>query len=480
MTETLELSHWINGEKVAVDRPSESLNPSDIRDLVARIPDGGVAEVNAAVDAARAAFPAWSEASPEVRSDILDKAGTLVMERREHLGRLLSREEGKTLAEGIGETVRAGRVLKYFAGEALRLHGQNLASVRPGVEIQTYRQAVGVYGLITPWNFPIAIPAWKAAPALAFGNTVVMKPAGPTPATAEALVAILHEAGLPNGVLNLVIGRGGVGQAIVDHPDVAGISFTGSQGVGAGVAAGAVKRQARVQLEMGGKNPLIVLDDADLDRAVMIALDGSYYATGQRCTASSRLIVQDGIHDRFVAALAEKVAALRVGPALDPNTQIGPAVSEDQRETSYRYIDIARGEGGRVVTGGGRLQLETPGWYVQPTLIADTDAGSRINNEEVFGPVASTIRVKDYEEALAIANGVEFGLSAGIVTSSLKHARDFQRRALAGMTMVNLPTAGVDYHVPFGGTKSSSYGPREQGFAAAEFFTRTKTAYSAG
>ena len=479
MTEPLELSHWIDGQRLAAERPSESLNPSDTREIVARTPDGGVAEVNAAVAAARAAFPAWSEASPEVRSDILDRAGTLVMERREALGRLLSREEGKTLAEGIGETVRAGRVLKYFAGEALRVHGRNLASVRPGVEIQTYRQAVGVFGLITPWNFPIAIPAWKAAPALAFGNTVVMKPAGPTPATAEALVAILHEAGLPNGVLNLVIGRGRVGQAIVDHPDVDGLSFTGSQGVGAGVAAGAVKRQARVQLEMGGKNPLIVLDDADLDRAVQIALDGSFFATGQRCTASSRLIVQDGVHDRFVAALAERVAALRVGDALDPETQMGPAVSEDQMETSYRYIDIATGEGGRVVTGGERLKLEKPGWYVQPTLIAETEAGMRINNEEVFGPVASTIRVRSYEEALEIANGVEFGLSAGIVTQSLKYARDFQRRARAGMVMVNLPTAGVDYHVPFGGSQASSYGPREQGFAAVEFFTQTKTAYSA-
>ena len=480
MTDTIELSHWINGEKVPTDRPSESLNPSDTRDLVARTPDGDTAEVDAAVAAARDAFPAWAEASPEVRSDILDKASNLLMARKDEVGRLLSREEGKTLAEGVGETARAARILKYFAGEALRLHGQNLASVRPGVEIQTYRQPVGVFGLITPWNFPIAIPAWKAAPALAFGNTVVIKPAGPTPATAEALVAILHEAGLPRGVLNMVVGRGRVGQALVDHKDVDGVSFTGSQGVGRGVAVGAVARQARVQLEMGGKNPLIVLDDADIERAVMIALDGSYYATGQRCTASSRLIVQDGIHDRFVAALAEKVAALRVGAALDPNTQIGPAVSEDQRETSYRYIDIAKGEGGRIVAGGERLSLETPGWYVQPTLIADTDPNGRINNEEVFGPVASTIRVKDYEEALAIANGVEFGLSAGIVTSSLKHARDFQRRAKAGMTMVNLPTAGVDYHVPFGGTKSSSYGAREQGFAAVEFFTQTKTSYSAG
>ena len=480
MSDTLNLNHWIGGEKVSADTPTESLNPSNTGDVVARTPDGGVAEVDAAVAAAKGAFPAWSEASPEVRSDILDKASNILMERREAVGRLLSREEGKTLPEGIGETARAARILKYFAGEALRVHGQNLASTRPGVEIQTYRQAVGVYGLITPWNFPIAIPAWKAAPALAFGNTVVIKPAGPTPATAEALVAILHEAGLPKGVLNMVVGRGKVGQAIVDHKDVAGISFTGSQNVGAGVAAGAVKRQARVQLEMGGKNPLIVMDDADLDRAVMIALDGSFFATGQRCTASSRLIVHDGIYDRFVAALGEKVAALRVGDALDPNTQIGPAVSEDQQETSYRYIDIAKGEGGRLVTGGDRLKLENPGWYVQPTLIADTLPDMRINTEEVFGPVASVIRVKSYEEALEIANGVEFGLSAGIVTSSLKYARDFQRRAKAGMTMVNLPTAGVDYHVPFGGTKSSSYGSREQGFAAAEFFTQIKTSYSAG
>lgn len=478
MTDTLHLTHLIDGERVDGAWAGESHNPSDTNDIVALTPDGGDAEVNAAVAAARAAFPAWSEASPEVRADVLDRAGTLVMERREQLGRLLSREEGKTLPEGIGETVRAGRILKYFAGEALRLHGQNLPSVRPGVEVQTYRQAVGVYGLITPWNFPIAIPAWKAAPALAFGNTVVMKPAGLTPATAAALADILVEAGLPKGVFNLVIGRGGVGQALVDHKDVAGISFTGSQGVGMGVLQGAAKRQARVQLEMGGKNPLIVLDDADIERAVMVALDGSYFATGQRCTASSRLIVTDGVHDRFVAALAEKVAALRVGNALDPNTQIGPAVSEAQMETSYKYIQIAREDGGRLVTGGDRPQLETPGWYVQPTLIADTAPSMRINTEEVFGPVASTIRVKDYEEALHVANDTEFGLAAGIVTTSLKHARDFQRRAKAGMTMVNLPTAGVDYHVPFGGTKSSSYGAREQGFAAFEFYTQTKTSYS--
>jgi aldehyde dehydrogenase (NAD+) len=478
MDDTLHLDHLIDGRRVGGDRPGEIRNPSDTHEVVARTPDGGAAEVDMAVAAAKAAFPAWSEASPEVRSDVLDRAGTLVMERREALGRLLSREEGKTLAEGIGETVRAGRILKYFAGEALRRHGQNLDSVRPGVEVRTRREAVGVFGLITPWNFPIAIPAWKAAPALAFGNTVVMKPAGPTPATASALADILMEAGLLAGVFNLVIGRGGVGQAIVDHPDVDGLSFTGSQGVGAGVAMGAARRQARVQLEMGGKNPLVILDDADLERAVTVALDGSFFSTGQRCTASSRLIVTEGIHDRFVAALAERVAALRVGHALSPDTQIGPAVSQGQQDNDYSYIDIARDGGGRIVTGGGRVQSDTPGWYVQPTLIADTDPTMRINAEEVFGPVASTIRVKDYEEALAVANGTEFGLSSGIVTTSLKHAQDFQRRVRAGMVMVNLPTAGVDYHVPFGGSKKSSFGPREQGFGAIDFYTQTKTAYS--
>jgi alpha-ketoglutaric semialdehyde dehydrogenase len=478
MTDVLELHHWIGGDRIAAATPSESLNPSDTRDVVARVPDGTPDQVDAAVMAARSAFGAWSNESPEVRSDILDRASQIVLERREALGRLLAREEGKTLPEAIGETVRAARVLRYFAGEALRAHGRNMASVRPGVEIQTYREAVGVVGLITPWNFPIAIPAWKIAPAIAFGNTVVIKPAGPTPATAEALVAILHEAGLPRGVVNMVIGRGSVGQAIVDHPHVDAISFTGSQGVGASVAMGAARRQARVQLEMGGKNPLVVMADADLDRAVQIALDGCFFSTGQRCTASSRLIVMDDIHDRFVAALAERTAALKVGHALDPDTQIGPAVSEDQRETSYRYIDLATAGGGRIVTGGDRPVLEAPGWYVRPTLIADTDPHARINQEEVFGPVASTIRVRSYEEALHIANDIEFGLSAGIVTTSLKHARHFQRHARAGMVMVNLPTAGVDYHAPFGGSKKSSFGPREQGFAAVDFFTQTKTAYA--
>ena len=480
MTEVLTLSHWINGQRVAAPLEAERCNPSDTSEVVARFPTGGTDEVDHAVAAASAAFEAWASASPEVRSDVLDRAGSLLIERKEAIGRLLSREEGKTLVEGMGETVRAGRILKYFAGEALRLHGQSLGSVRAGVEVQTWRQPVGVFGLITPWNFPIAIPAWKIGPAIAFGNTIVLKAAGPTPATAEALVAVLHEAGLPAGVVNMVIGDGDVGRALVAHRDVVGLSFTGSQGVGASVAEGAARRQARVQLEMGGKNPLVIMDDADLDRAVAIALDGSFLSTGQRCTASSRLIVQDAIHDRFVAALAEKVQALRVGHALDPQTQVGPAVSEQQREVSYRYIESAKADGGRVVAGAEPLKLAHEGWYVQPTLITDTDPAARINHEEVFGPVASTIRVKTFEEAVAVANGTEFGLSAGIVTQSLKQAKAFQQLSKSGMVMVNLPTAGVDYHVPFGGTKASSHGPREQGFAAADFYTQMKIGYCAG
>jgi acyl-CoA reductase-like NAD-dependent aldehyde dehydrogenase len=475
---TTELAHYIDGEWVRAKATLDSINPSDTRDIVARAPSDDGPAINDAVHAAKTAFPAWAAATPEVRSDVLDRVGSALLARKEELGRLLSREEGKTLAEGIGEVARAGRIFKFFAGEALRRQGVTVDSVRPGVDVATYREPLGVVGLITPWNFPIAIPAWKSAPALAFGNTVVMKPASLTPAIAYALTQVIHDAGAPKGVFNLVIGSGAAGNTLASHRDVDAVSFTGSQSVGARVAGAALSHQARVQLEMGGKNPLVVLDDCDLDRAVQCALDGAFFATGQRCTASSRIIVTEGIHDRFVTALAAKVAALRVGDALAADTQIGPLASESQMQTTLSYLDIATKEGGRRVTGGERLSLDKPGYYVAPVLIADTKPDMRVNCEEVFGPLASTVRVRDYDEALVVANAGEFGLSAGICTTSLKHARHFTRNVRAGMVMTNLPTAGVDYHVPFGGTRKSSYGTREQGFAAIEFYTQIKTSYS--
>jgi alpha-ketoglutaric semialdehyde dehydrogenase len=475
--DTQTLGHFIGGEWTGADGALESLNPSNTGDVVARFPAGGAEDVDRAVAAAAQAFPAWSQASPEIRADILEKVAAIIFARANELGELLAREEGKTRAEGIGETLRAARIFRYFAGEALRRHGYTLESTRPGLDVATYREALGVVGLITPWNFPIAIPAWKAAPALAFGNTVVLKPANVTPAVAAALTAIVAEAGAPPGVFNLVLGRGEVGRAITAHRDIAAVSFTGSQAVGAQVGAAAMARQARVQMEMGGKNPLVVLADADVDKAAAIAADGGFYQTGQRCTASSRVIVEDAIHDRFIEALSAKAKGLKVGPALGEGTQVGPASSEDQLEQNLRYVGIATGEGGRLATGGERLELDPPGFFMSPTVIADTAPEMRINCEEVFGPVVSTIRVKDYEEALEIANRGEFGLSAGIVSNDAARIRHFRKNVRAGMVMVNLPTAGVDYHVPFGGTRGSSYGPREQGFAAVEFYTQLKTVY---
>jgi aldehyde dehydrogenase (NAD+) len=476
--DTRTLGHFIGGEWTGADGALESHNPSNTADIVARFPNGGAAEVDQAVAAASDAFPGWASASPEVRADVLDKVAALIFARSAELGELLAREEGKTRAEGTGEVLRAARIFRYFAGEALRRHGRTLESTRPGLDVATYREALGVVGLITPWNFPIAIPAWKAAPALAFGNTVVLKPANITPAIAAALTDIIAEAGAPAGVFNLVLGRGDVGRAISAHKGIAAVSFTGSQGVGAQVGAAALAAGSRVQMEMGGKNPLVILADADLDKAVAIAADGGFYQTGQRCTASSRVIVEDAIHDRFVAALAEKANALKVGPALSADTQVGPASSEAQFEQNLSYVGIATGEGGRLAAGGDKVQAETSGYFMQPTVIADTAPEMRINCEEVFGPVVSTIRVKNYDEALEIANRGDFGLSAGIVSNSAKHIRDFRKNVRAGMVMVNLPTAGVDYHVPFGGTRGSSYGPREQGFAAVEFYTQIKTVYT--
>lgn len=464
---------WVEGEAIA------NINPSDTNEIVGHYARATKADAEAAIAAARAASPAWSRSGPMERHGVLRKAADEITARKEELGELLAREEGKTLAEGIGETVRAAQIFDFFAGEALRLMGETVPSVRPGVGVEMTREAVGVVGIITPWNFPIAIPAWKIAPALCYGNTVVFKPADLTPGCAWAIVDILHRAGLPKGVLNLVMGKGSVvGQAILDSKDIDAISFTGSVGTGRRVASASVERMRKFQLEMGGKNPLVVLDDADLAIAVDCAVNGAFFSTGQRCTASSRLIVTEGIHDRFVEAVTEKLKSLSVDNAVKQGTHIGPVVDEGQLEQDEKYIAIGRDEGAKLHWGGERLNRETPGFYLQPALFTETTNQMRISREEIFGPVASVIRVKDYEEALHVANDTEFGLSSGICTASLKHATHFKRNAEAGMVMVNLPTAGVDFHVPFGGRKGSSYGPREQGRYAAEFYTTVKTAYT--
>ncbi|WP_414735951.1 aldehyde dehydrogenase family protein [Ensifer adhaerens] len=470
--------NFIAGEWVAGDA-SANINPSNVNEVVGEYARASADDTKNAIAAARAALPAWSRSPILARHALLKKTGDEILARKEELGRLLAREEGKTLPEAIGEVARAGQIFDFFAGEVLRLSGETLPSVRANVGVEITREPVGVVGVITPWNFPIAIPAWKIAPALAYGNTVVLKPADLVPGSAWALVDILHRAGAPAGVVNLTMGRGSVvGQTMLDSPDVNAITFTGSVGTGKRVAFASVEHNRKFQLEMGGKNPFVVLDDADLSVAVEAAANSSFFSTGQRCTASSRLIVTEGIHDRFVAALTERLKNLVIDDALKSGTHIGPVVDESQLKQDVDYIGIGHSEGAKLAFGGARLERATPGFYLQPALFTEATNEMRIAREEIFGPVAAVIRVKDYDEALAVANDTNFGLSSGIATTSLKYATHFKRNSEAGMVMVNLPTAGVDFHVPFGGRKGSSYGPREQGRYAAEFYTTVKTAYT--
>ena len=478
-----KFDNLIDGHWTATASYAPNINPSNLADVIGDYAQGDAVQLDAAVSAASAAFPAWSVSGIQARSDALDKIATEILARKEELGTLLAREEGKTKAEGMGEVARAGQIFKFFAGECLRLSGETLPSVRPGIGVEITREPVGVVGLITPWNFPIAIPAWKIAPALAFGNCVVLKPAELVPGCAWALADIISRSGIPPGVFNLVMGPGRViGDAMVNHAGINAISFTGSVGVGGRIAEACAKNLKKVQLEMGGKNPQIVLDDADLAQAVELSAQSAFYSTGQRCTASSRLIVTDKINPPFVKALQERMARIKVGDALAAGTDIGPVSSQAQLEQDLSYIEIGKAEGAVLARGGERVACHTGsgavGYFMSPALFSESSASMRISREEIFGPVANVVRVKDYEEALATANDTPFGLSAGIATTSLKHATHFKRHSQAGMVMVNLPTAGVDYHVPFGGRKGSSYGPREQGKYAQEFFTTVKTAYT--
>jgi len=471
--------NYIAGEWVAGESAVENRNPSDLSDLIGTYAQADTNQVETAIEAAKSAQIAWQKTGIEQRHNALMAIGREMIARSAELGELLSREEGKPRAEGVGEVYRAGQFFTYYAAEALRQTGDTADSVRPGIEVDVRREPVGVVAVISPWNFPIATASWKIAPALAFGNAVIWKPANITPASAVAFAEIIDRQDLPAGLFNVVMGSGrAIGQHLVESRDINAISFTGSVPVGRGIAA-AAQHFTRVQLEMGSKNALAVMEDGDLDLAVACALNGAFGGTGQKCTASSRLVVHEKIHDAFVERLVEGARALKVGDALEEGTQIGPVVSADQLQANLDYVALGKAEGAELLCGGDRLERATEGYFMAPTVFGGTTNAMRINREEMFAPIASVIKVGSYEEALATVNDTNFGLTSGIITGSLARSTHFRRNARTGCVMVNLPTAGTDYHVPFGGRGDSSYGPREQGGYAREFYTIVKTAYVA-
>jgi acyl-CoA reductase-like NAD-dependent aldehyde dehydrogenase len=464
---------WLDGADAVENR-----NPSDLSDAIGHFAQADTVQLSIALDAAHRAQAEWGATGPQKRHDVLMAIGTEMMARAEEIGTLIAREEGKPLAEGKGEVYRAGQFFTYFAAEALRQLGQTADSVRDGIEIDVRREPVGVVAIISPWNFPVATPAWKIAPALAFGNAVIWKPANQTPASAVALTQIIARQDMPKGLFNLVMGAGReIGQALAQSPRVDAISFTGSVPVGRGIALAAIPNMTKLQMEMGSKNPMVIMEDCDLDLAVAHATNAAFGGTGQKCTAASRLIVHEHIHDAFVEKLVAAAQALKVGHALEAGTQIGPVVSATQLAANLDYIKTGKREGAELLCGGTRLERASEGYFMAPAVFAGTRNDMVINREEMFAPITCVIKAGSYDEALHIANDTEFGLTAGIMTRDLARATHFRRHARAGCVMVNLPTAGTDYHVPFGGRGASSYGPREQGRYAEEFYTTVKTAY---
>lgn len=470
--------HFINGSWLHLGPEFVSENPSDLDSPIGSFHAGGHNEVEEAVAAARTAFSSWSESPLELRQSILDQIGERLCERAEEIGTLVASEEGKPVAEGRGEVYRAGQFFRYYAAEVLRPMGLLVPSVRPCVEVEVTREPAGVIGVITPWNFPVAVAAWKIAPALAYGNCAVFKPSEKTPASACAFAEIVAESDLPDGVFGMVNGEGAAaGKALCSSAGVDAVTFTGSVATGREVARLATERMAKVQLEMGSKNALVVLEDADIDLAVQCAINGAYFGTGQKCTASSRLVIQRSVHDEFLDKFSAAAQQLKVGHALEPETQIGPVIDRLQLEKNLEYLELGKKEGADLVFGGDCPERATRGHFMTPALFTQGRNDMRINQEEIFGPIACVLEADDYDEALDMANDTQFGLTAGIMTRSLSRAAHFKRYAQAGCVMVNLPTAGTDYHVPFGGRKASSFGPREQGQFAREFFTICKTAY---
>ena len=469
---------YIGGEWQAGVSTVANINPSDISENIGNFAQASAEQVQQAISAAKHAQPEWEKTPIERKQAVLQAIGNELIARCDELGTLLSREEGKPFAEGRGEIYRAGQFFQYFAAEVLRQIGDNAESVRPGVSVEVTREAVGVIGIISPWNFPTATAAWKIAPALAFGNSVIWKPANLTPASAVALTEIIHRQGIPAGTFNLVLGSGStVGDALINSKEVNGVSFTGSVDTGRKVAAATAPNFVRCQLEMGSKNALVIADDADIQTAVDATIAGSFSGAGQKCTASSRLVVMDSIHDQYVEALIKRMSELKVGHALEEGVFMGPVVDGNQLEANLGWVEKARQSGGELAFGGERLSMKHEGFYMSPTLFLNTKNDWEVNQEEVFAPMASVIRVADLEEAIATTNDTRFGLTGGIITQSLRTSAMFKQQAQTGCVMVNLPTAGTDYHVPFGGRKESSFGPREQGQYAKEFYTVVKTAY---
>lgn len=471
-------SLYINGEWQAGSGTIANINPSDITETIGEFAQASSKQVQDAIAAARRAQPKWEAVPLEKKQAILQAIGDEMIARCDELGTLLSREEGKPFAEGRGEIYRAGQFFHYYAAEVLRQMGDLADSVRPGVKVEVTREAVGVVAIISPWNFPTATAVWKIAPALAFGNSVIWKPANLTPASAVALAEIIHRQGLPEGTFNLVLGGGSsVGDALINSKDIDAVSFTGSVETGRKVAAATAPNFVRCQLEMGSKNALVIADDADLQVAIDASVAGAFGGSGQKCTASSRLIVMDGIHDAFVDGVIAKMKTLKVGHALDDGIFMGPIVDDKQLASNMDWIEKAKQAGANLAFGGERLEMAHDGYYMSPTLFTDTDNSWDINQEEVFAPLACVMRVKNLEEAIAMTNDTRFGLTGGIITQSLRNSSLFKEQVQAGCVMVNLATAGTDYHVPFGGRKESSFGPREQGQYAKEFYTIVKTAY---
>ncbi|ADG92541.1 Aldehyde Dehydrogenase [Arcobacter nitrofigilis DSM 7299] len=472
------MKNFICGEWKGSEEIAQNINPSDITDIVSTYYKGSFEHVTQTIEFASQVQKSWAKSSISLREEILKDIAEKLLDNKDYYGEIIAREAGKPIKEATDEVVKSAEFFNYFAAEAIRMKGAFMDSPRDNVDIEVIHEPIGVIGVITPWNYPLAIPAWKIAPALAYGNSVILKPSSNTPAIAHILAKIIDSTKLPKGVFSLTFGQGGViGDTLAQSKKVQGITFTGSVAVGKELAKKSIDSMTKLQLEMGSKNSLIILDDADINTAVEASIKGAYNANGQKCTSCSKLIVTEGIYEEFLAAFKNKMQSLVVGNAMNPSSQIGPCIDKKQLDANLEYIKLGQEEGATLVCGGEAIKTDTQGFYFSPALFVDGKSSMRINQEEMFAAIACVIKVKDYDEAIEVLNDTEFGLSGGIITNDLKKSMQFKHDAEIGNVMINLPTAGMDNHVPFGGRKNSSYGSREKSYTASDFYTTTKTVY---